>query len=82
MHIPTERVLVKPIQEPEKVGLIHVPEQAKDRPEKGEVILTCEDARCRAGDVIYYGQFTGHNIKLDGEELRLIKCEDILLVID
>ena len=87
-----DRVLVRRVQSDEKTkgGLI-IPDSAKEKPAEGEVIATGEGARkdsgeliapsVKAGDRILFGQWSGTEVTIDGEELLIMKESDILGVI-
>ena len=84
-----DRVLVRPIEGNEKTtgGLI-IPDNAKEKPQKGEVISVGAGARdesgsriamdVKAGDQILFGKWSGTEIKIDGEDLMIMKESDIL----
>ena len=84
-----DRVLVRRIESEAttKGGLI-IPDSAKEKPQEGEVIAVGEGARkdsgelipmsVKAGDRILFGKWSGTEIKLDGEELLIMKESDIL----
>ena len=84
-----DRVLVKRVEEEEKTkGGIIIPDTAKEKPQEGEVISTGPGARddngkiqpldVKAGDRILFGKWSGTEVKLDGEDLRIMKESDIL----
>ncbi|MCL5777742.1 co-chaperone GroES [Limibaculum sp. FT325] len=87
-----DRVLVRRIESEAKTkgGLI-IPDSAKEKPQEGEVIAVGEGARkdsgelipmsVKAGDRILFGKWSGTEIKLDGEELLIMKESDILGVL-
>ena len=87
-----DRVLVKRIASDEKTkgGLI-IPDTAKEKPAEGEVIAVGEGARkdsgeliapsVKAGDKILFGKWSGTEVKLDGEDLLIMKESDILGII-
>lgn len=87
-----DRVLVRRIEEEEttKGGLI-IPDSAKEKPQEGEVVAVGAGARdedgdripldVKAGDRILFGKWSGTEIKLDGEELLIMKESDILGVL-
>src|SRR5690625_3793681 len=87
-----DRVLVRRIEEEEKTkgGLI-IPDSAKEKPQEGEVVAVGAGARdedgdripldVKAGDRILFGKWYGTEIKLDGEELLIMKESDILGVL-
>jgi chaperonin GroES len=84
-----DRVLVRFTEEDEKTsgGLI-IPDNAKAKPQKGEVISVGAGAKdesgarismdVKAGDKILFGKWSGTEIKIDGEELMIMKESDIL----
>jgi len=87
-----DRVVVRRLEEDEKTsgGLI-IPDAAKEKPSEGEVISVGAGARdedgdriamdVKAGDKILFGKWSGTEIKLDGEELLIMKESDILGII-
>jgi len=87
-----DRVLVRRIEGDEKTagGLI-IPDNAKEKPSEGEVISVGAGARdddgervsmdVSAGDKILFGKWSGTEIKLDGEDLLIMKESDILGVL-
>ncbi|MFN3959805.1 MAG: co-chaperone GroES [Parvularculaceae bacterium] len=86
-----DRVLVRRIEEDQKVGSIIIPDTAKEKPQQGEVIAVGPGARgddgkvvaldVKKGDKILFGKWSGSEVKIDGEELLIMKESDILGVI-
>jgi chaperonin GroES len=87
-----DRVIVKRIDEGEQVrGGIIIPDSAKEKPQEGEVIAAGlgkykEDGSRQAldvktGDRILFGKYGGSEIKVDGEELLIMREDEILGVI-
>ncbi len=88
-----DRVLVRRMEEDEKTagGLI-IPDSAKEKPQEGMVIAVGEGARkdsgelipmaVSAGDRILFGKWSGTEVKLDGEDLVIMKESDILGIVD
>jgi chaperonin GroES len=84
-----DRVLVRRIDGDEKTsgGLI-IPDTAKEKPQEGEVVSVGAGARddagkrikmdVKAGDKVLFGKWSGTEIKIDGEELMIMKESDIL----
>jgi len=84
-----DRVLVRRLEGEEKTagGLI-IPDSAKEKPQEGEVVSVGAGARdedgdriamdVKAGDKILFGKWSGTEIKLDGEDLLIMKESDIL----
>ena len=88
-----DRLLVRRIEEQETVrGGIIIPDTAKEKPMEGEVIAVGPGARredgtiqpldVKAGDRVLFGKWSGTEVKLDGEELMIMKESDILGVLD
>ena len=87
-----DRVLVRRIEAEEKTaGGIIIPDSAKEKPSEGEIISTGSGARAedgsvtpldvKAGDRVLFGKWFGTEIKVDGEDLLIMKESDILGVI-
>lgn len=84
-----DRVLVRRVESEEKTagGLI-IPDSAKEKPSEGEVVSCGDGARkdngeliemaVKAGDRILFGKWSGTEITIDGEELLIMKENDIL----
>ncbi len=88
-----DRVLVKRVEEEEKTkGGIIIPDTAKEKPQEGEVIAVGPGARddsgkiqpldVSVGDRILFGKWSGTEVKLDGEDLLIMKESDILGVLE
>ncbi|MEI6282973.1 MAG: co-chaperone GroES [Alphaproteobacteria bacterium] len=88
-----DRVLVKRVEEETKTkGGIIIPDTAKEKPQEGEVISTGPGARddngkiqpldVKAGDRILFGKWSGTEVKVDGQDLLIMKESDVLGVIE
>ena len=88
-----DRVLVRRIEAEEKTsGGIIIPDTAKEKPQEGEVVAVGPGARdesgqlielsVKSGDRILFGKWSGTEVKIDGEDLLIMKESDILGVID
>jgi chaperonin GroES len=88
-----DRILVRRIEEGEqKVGGIIIPDTAKEKPQQGKVIAIgngkAKDSGKRVpldiktGDLILFGKYTSQEIKLDGEELLIMREDEVLAVIE
>jgi len=88
-----DRVVVRRIKEDQKTaGGIIIPDTAKEKPQEGEVIAvgsgTLNDKGemrpldVKAGDRILFGKWSGTEVKLDGEELLIMKESDIMGVLE
>lgn len=82
-----DRVLVKPAAAEEKsVGGIIIPDTAKEKPLKGEVVATGngtkdEEMIVKPGDNVLYGKYAGTEIEFDGENYLIMRQSDILAII-
>jgi chaperonin GroES len=88
-----DRVVVRRIEEDERTpGGIIIPDTAKEKPQQGEVIAVGPGTRdekgavqpldVKAGDRVLFGKWSGSEVKLDGEELLIMKESDILGVLE
>jgi chaperonin GroES len=87
-----DRVLIRRVEEETKTkGGIIIPDTAKEKPQEGEVISVGPGARdetgkridpdVKAGDKILFGKWSGTEVKIDGEDLLIMKESDILGVV-
>ena len=87
-----DRVLVRRVEAEEKsAGGIIIPDNAKEKPQEGEVVSAGTGARneqgtihpleVKTGDKILFGKWSGTEVKVDGEELIIMKESDILGII-
>ena len=88
-----DRVLVRRVEAEEKTaGGIIIPDTAKEKPMQGEVIAVGPGARdesgklipldVRKGDKVLFGKWSGTEVKIDGEELLIMKESDVMGVLD
>ncbi|XAZ26030.1 co-chaperone GroES (plasmid) [Sinorhizobium sp. B11] len=88
-----DRILVRRVESQEKTrGGIIIPDTAKEKPQEGEVVAVGPGARdeagqtqaldVKAGDRILFGKWSGTEIKIDGEDLLIMKESDVLGVIE
>ena len=88
-----DRVVVKRIDAEEKsAGGIIIPDTAKEKPQEGEVVAVGPGARdeagklvpldVKAGDRILFGKWSGTEVRIDGEDLLIMKESDIMGVLD
>jgi chaperonin GroES len=88
-----DRILVRRIEAEEKTaGGIIIPDTAKEKPQEGEVIAIGPGARdesgqlqpldVKVGDRILFGKWSGTEIKLDGEDLLIMKESDVMGIIE
>ena len=87
-----DRVVVRRVDSEEKTkGGIIIPDTAKEKPQEGEIIAVGSGARdeagklvpldVKAGDRILFGKWSGTEVKLDGEDLLIMKEADIMGII-
>ena len=87
-----DRVVVKRLETDEKTtGGIIIPDTAKEKPSEGEIVAvgpgeTGEDGKLKpmgvkAGDKVLFGKWSGTEVKLDGEDLLIMKESDIMGII-
>ena len=87
-----DRVLVRRIEAEEKTaGGIIIPDSAKEKPAEGEIVSVGSGTRAddgkitpldvKAGDKVLFGKWSGTEVKLDGEDLLIMKESDILGII-
>ncbi len=88
-----DRVLVRRIDEEEKTaGGIIIPDTAKEKPSEGEIVAVGSGAKAedgsvtaldvKAGDRVLFGKWSGTEVKVDGEELLIMKESDIMGIIE
>jgi chaperonin GroES len=88
-----DRVAVRRIEAEEKTaGGIIIPDTAKEKPQEGEVVAVGPGARdetgklaelsVKAGDRVLFGKWSGSEVKIDGEELLIMKESDILGIVE
>ena len=88
-----DRVVVRRVDAEEKTkGGIIIPDTAKEKPQEGEVVAAGPGARdesgklvpldLKAGDRILFGKWSGTEVKIDGEELLIMKESDVMGVVE
>ncbi len=88
-----DRVLVRRIEQEAKTsGGIIIPETAKEKPQEGQVVAAGPGARgedgkiqpldVKAGDRVLFGKWSGTEVKIDGEDLLIMKESDLLGIIE
>ena len=87
-----DRVVVRRLDEDEKTaGGIIIPDTAKEKPSQGEIVAVGDGARneqgvvtplvVKTGDLVLFGKWSGTEVKIDGEELLIMKESDIMGVL-
>jgi chaperonin GroES len=88
-----DRVVVRRVESEEKTaGGIIIPDTAKEKPQEGEVIAVGPGARdesgklipldLKAGDRIIFGKWSGTEVKIDGEDLLIMKESDVMGIVE
>jgi len=88
-----DRIAIKPIQQEEKTqGGIIIPDTAKEKPMQGEVIATGTGVRdtngtvqpleIKVGDKVLYGKWAGTEVKVNGQDLIIMKESDVFGIIN
>jgi chaperonin GroES len=88
-----DRIIVRRLEEGEqRIGGIIIPDTAKEKPQQGKVLAagngkvkddgTRVPLDVKAGDLILFGKYTSQEVKLDGEELLIMREDEVLAVID
>jgi chaperonin GroES len=88
-----DRVVVRRVESEERTkGGIIIPDTAKEKPQEGEIVAVGPGARdengqiqpldVKAGDRVLFGKWSGTEVKIDGEELLIMKESDIMGIIE
>ncbi len=88
-----DRVVLRRLEEDERTaGGIIIPDTAKEKPQKGEIIAVGSGTKnesgnvvpleVKVGDIVLFGKWSGSEVKFDGEELLVMKESDIIAIIE
>ncbi len=88
-----DRIVIKVIEDTEQTsGGIFIPDSAKEKPQKGEVVAVGagkvndngerEPMDVKVGDVILYAKYSGTDVKVDGVEYKILSVKDALAIIE
>ncbi len=88
-----DRIVIKVIEDTEQTsGGIFIPDSAKEKPQKGEVVAVGlgktndkgerEPMDVKVGDTILYAKYAGTDVKMDGTEYKILSIKDALAVIE
>ena len=88
-----DRIVVKRVDEEERSeGGLYIPDSAKEKPQKGEVVAVGKGKRqddgklipldVKVGDKILFGKYSGSDIKLNGQELLIMREDEVLGVLE
>lgn len=89
----SDRIVIKVIEDTEQTsGGIFIPDSAKEKPQKGEVIAvgsgkTLDDGKkeemeVKIGDIVLYAKYSGTDIKLNDQNLKIVSVKDVLGVLE
>jgi chaperonin GroES len=82
-----DRVIVKPVEQPAlSAGGIIIPDTAMEKPQRGLIVAAGpgkkdEPVTLKAGDLVLFGKYSGTEIKVNGEELLIMRESDILAIL-
>ena len=88
-----DRVVIKALEETEQMrGGLFIPDTAKEKPQQGEVLAVGPGARdkdgrrqapeLKSGDTVLFGKWSGSEVRIDGEDLLIMKEGDVLGVLE
>ena len=88
-----DRIIVKRVEEETKTaGGLFIPETAKEKPQRGEIVAVgngkkTEDGKVlpldvKVGDVVLFGKYAGTEVKVDGNDFLMMREDDILAVVE
>ena len=88
-----DRIIVKRVEEETKTaGGLFIPETAKEKPQRGEIVAVgkgkkTEDGKVlpldvKVGDIVLFGKYAGTEVKVDGEDYLMMREDDILAVVE
>ena len=88
-----DRIVIKVIEDTEQTyGGIFIPDSAKEKPQKGEVVAVGEGKtndkgekepmEVKVGDIVLYAKYAGTEVKMDGVEYKILSIKDALAVIE
>ncbi|HUC86852.1 MAG TPA: co-chaperone GroES [Candidatus Saccharimonadales bacterium] len=77
-----DRLVAKPLEAQAKTSSgFYVPDSAKEKPQMGEVVAVGKEVKeIKVGDQIVYSQYKPDQVKIDGDELMIMKEEDVLAI--
>ena len=88
-----DRVIIRRLEESEaKLGSLYIPDSAKEKPQRGEVVavgagkmLDSGDRvapEVKAGDQVLFGKYSGSEVKVDGQEVLIVREDEILGILE
>ncbi|MBQ9560690.1 MAG: co-chaperone GroES [Prevotella sp.] len=81
-----DRVLIKPAEAEEKIGGIIIPDTAKEKPLRGEIVATGngtkdEEMILKVGDKVLYGKYAGQELEFEGDKYMVMRQSDVIAII-
>ena len=88
-----DRIVIKVVDDVEKTqGGIFIPDSAKEKPQKGEVVAVGEGKtndkgekepmEVKVGDIVLYAKYAGTDVKMDGVEYKILSIKDALAIVE
>ena|SRR5690242_6606166 len=88
-----DRVIIRRLEESEaKLGSLYIPDSAKEKPQRGEVVAIGAGKmldsgervppEVKAGDQVLFGKYSGSEVKVDGQEVLIVREDEILGVLE
>ena len=88
-----DRIVIKVVEDTEQTsGGIFIPDSAKEKPQKGEVVAVAEcktnekvekeQIEVKVGDIILYAKYAGTDVKMDGVEYKILSIKDALAIVE
>ncbi len=88
-----DRIVIKVIEDTEQTaGGIFIPDSAKEKPQKGEVVAVGEGKtndkgekepmEVKVGDIVLYAKYAGTEVKMDGVEYKILSIKDALAIVE
>ena len=88
-----ERLVIKVVEETEQTsGGIFIPDSAKEKPQRGEVVAVGlgklndkgerEELDVKVGETVLYAKYSGTDVKIDGVEYKILSMKDVLAVVE
>ena len=88
-----DRVIIRRVEENEaKLGSLYIPDSAKEKPQRGEVVAVGAGKmldsgervppEVKAGDQVLFGKYSGSEVKVDGQEILIVREDEILGVLE
>ena len=81
-----DRVLIKPLIETQTASGLYIPDNAKEKPQKGEIVLVGPGTKdvemvVKPGDIVLFGKYTGVEVELNKQTFLLMRQGEIFMII-